>query len=243
MPIATRPVRSGRICLSNRAVPRHPRTGTEIKLTGGGQRVFLEVKLKSFGPSVMETYQATLDSSGYSSSDKGMLAPANESCPSADATGQTACQTAFGETGGFPSCVDVDPGAGTVFRCEPAWINSTRTDRILRLNSPLYAPDLSSPDFRWGGTAFSGQQIDDGSTYYGGSLVLDVPANAVGTFTIGFLQGDDISFMLDENSSLINPLLRTPARITVLCVNNAQCADTNPERLPIFSPSSPGVPV
>ncbi|MDO8629395.1 MAG: hypothetical protein Q7R41_02785, partial [Phycisphaerales bacterium] len=63
--------------------------GAEIRLSGGGQRVFLEVKLKSFAPSVLKTYQATLNSAGYTSGSVGTLAPALESCPSADATGNT----------------------------------------------------------------------------------------------------------------------------------------------------------
>ena len=42
-------------------------TGNEIKLTGGNQRVNLEVKLKGFAPHAMKTYQATLNCAGYSS--------------------------------------------------------------------------------------------------------------------------------------------------------------------------------
>mgnify|MGYP001610210421 FL=1 len=204
--------------------------GTEIRLTSGGQRVFLELKLKAFAPSVVKTYQATLNSAGYSSGAVGTITPALQSCPSANAAGNTACQTAFGDAGtGGSKCLDVDPGPGTVLQCEQAWINRTRTDWIfLGHDVAAAATDLSTLNYRWGAALFAPDAtIDDGSTFYGGGLAVDVPANAVGTFTIGFTPGTSISFMADENNFEINPLFLTPAKITVLCTNAAQCNDNN----------------
>lgn len=205
-------------------------SGTEIRLASGGQRVFLEVKLKAFAPSVVKTYQATLNSAGYSSGAVGTIAPAVQSCPSANSAGNTFCQTAFGEAGfGSSRCLDVDPGPGTVLQCEQAWINRTRTDWIFFGHDvAAAATDISTLNYRWGGALFPPDAtIDDGSTFYGGGLAVDVPADAVGTFTIGFTPGTSISFMSDENNFEINPLFLTPAKITVLCTNSDQCNDNN----------------
>lgn len=204
--------------------------GTDIRLTGGGQRVFIEVKLKGFAPSPLKTYQAQINCAGYSSGTTGVLAPAVVSCPSANAAGNTFCQNTFQDVGISSSrCVDVDPGAATVLQCEAAWINRSRTDWVFFGHDlAAAAVDTSTCSYRWGAALNPGDPtIDDGSTYYGGRLAIDVPANAVGTFTLQFVPGAGISFQSDENNLEINPLFLTPARVIVLCSNSAQCNDNN----------------
>lgn len=208
----------------------HTVVGNEIRLTGGGQRVFLEVKIKGFAPSPLKTYQATFNAAGYTSGTTGVLAATALSCPSANSAGNTFCQTAFGDTGsGSTRCIDVDPGAGVTLQCEPAWINRSRTDWVLFGHDiGAVAVDISSPNFRWGGTLNPGDPVtDDGSTYYAGRMAVEVPANAVGTFTLNFVPGEGVSFQADENNFEINPMLLTPGKITVLCTNAGQCNDNN----------------
>lgn len=208
----------------------HTIVGTEIRLTGGGQRVFLELKLRDFAPSPLKTYQAQFNCTGYSSGTTGVLTPAVLTCPSTGSTGNTFCQNAFGDVGiGASRCLDVDPGAPVVLRCENAWINRNRTDWVFfGRDLGAAATDTSTCSHRWGAALNPGDPaIDDGSLYYGGRMAVDVPANAVGTFTLGFIPGEGVSFQADENNLEINPLFLTPGRITVLCSNNAQCNDSN----------------
>lgn len=205
----------------------HSITGTEIRLTTGGQTVHIELKMKSWAPSALKTYQATLNSAGYTSGAAGTLAPPIITCPGIGPSGNAVCTTALGEAG--PRCLDMDPGPATVFQCEPAWINRTRSDWVFFGHDvAAAAADFSTLNYRWGSTLFTPDvAVDDGTTWYGGRYALNVPSNAVGTFTIGFVPGVGITFMADENNFDINPLLLTPARITVLCSSAAQCNDSN----------------
>ena len=201
--------------------------GREIQLTGGGQRVVMEVQLKDWAPRVLKTYQAQLNSAGYSSGASGTLAPAIQSCPALGSTGNNACAASFGDAG--TRCLDFDPGPAVLLQCEPAWINRFRTDwAFFGLDVAAVATDISTLNYRWGAAVFPGSEaVDDGTTRYGGRVMVDVPTDAVGTFTIGFIPGEAISFMQDENNELINPLLLTPGKITVLCTSSSQCDDDN----------------
>jgi len=207
---------------------QHTIVGTEIFIPSGAQRVFLEVKISDFAPRPLKTYQATLNSAGYATGTAGFLAAAIEPCPSQNLAGTNYCRTAFAESGiGASRCIDRDPSAGFLLQCEPAYINRSRTDWVFA-GTPVLDPCavcLESPNHRWGATTGAEVAIDDGSNYYAGSLVLDVPADAVGTFTIGFISGQGITFLADQNGSEIGPLTLTPARITILCSNDTQCDD------------------
>ncbi len=213
-----------------RASGTHTVVGNEIRLTGGGQRVIVEVKLKNYSPNALKTYQAQFNCAGYSSGTTGVLAPASLACPSANETGHTFCRNSYGEPAGLgsPRCADIDPGPAVDLRCGTAWLTRDRTDFVFfGLNVEASAVDISTCNYRWGGTLGGDLAFDGGTTYYGGSWAIDVPANAVGTFTIGFIPGSGITFMANENNEEINPLLVTPGRITVLCSNSAQCNDNN----------------
>lgn len=212
------------------ATGTHTIVGNEIRLTGGGQTVFVELKLVGFAPNPLKTYQAQYNCTSNSSGTTGVLTPAVLSCPSANSAGNTFCQNAFGDVGTASTrCVDVDPGAPVVLQCEPAWINRSRTDWVFFGHDlGAAAADISTCSFRWGAALNPGDPtIDDGTVYYGGRMALDVPANAVGTFTLHFVPGSGVSFMADENNFEINPLFLTAGRITVLCNNSAQCNDNN----------------
>lgn len=205
-------------------------TGTEIRLSPGGQRVFLEVKIRDFAPHFLKTYQGQLDSTGYQSGIAGILKLAIEPCASQSGPGHLFCQTTFGDIGlGGSRCLDVDPGLSYTLQCEPAWMNRSRTDWVLYGHdlSAAGAEPLATANYRWAGGLNPGDPVIDvdGSTYYGGSLALDVPADAAGTFTIGFIPGAGVTFLSDEDNIEIHPLVLTSAKITILCLNDAQCDD------------------
>ncbi len=193
----------------------HTITDNEIVLTGGGQRVFLEIFISGWAPSQLKTWQAMIDSSGYSSGLIGMLAPAVESCTMA-----SECVALFGTgaTCEYPPSVGVE--------CTAGFIDAGRTDYIFSCCANLPAVDLFTLDFRYGSTLFTTTISDPGVPQYGGTLVLDVPTGAIGTFTIGFKPQPD-SGLLDQSLQFITPLNLTPALITVQCSTNDDCDDGN----------------
>jgi hypothetical protein len=198
--------------------------GNEIRLTGVPQRVFLEIQLKSWTPNRLKTYQAQIDSAGYTSGTTGSLAPASQACAGDNDTGDAECVTAFGAGG---RC-DFPPETAPSF-CEPAWIARYRTDFVFANKSvAAFAVDLSSLNYRYVCVLNPpSSATDPGIAKYGGSLVLDVPAGATGTFTVGFIEGSGITFMADDANNEIAPLVSTPAKIAILCSTSANCNDSN----------------
>jgi len=76
----------------------------------------------------------------------------------------------------------------------------------------VYTGDL---DYMWGATLFVGTKADDAQTYYLGTLILEVPTNADGTYTIDFISGNTKTCMTDDIGQFILPLTLTPAFITI----------------------------
>ncbi|MGB2986800.1 MAG: hypothetical protein WBE26_13085, partial [Phycisphaerae bacterium] len=200
----------------------HSIVGNEIVLDNGGQRVFLEIFVADWDPDLngspkLRTWQVQIDSSGYTSAVTGTLAPATEAC---DTDGD--CETAFG-TGAL---CDVPPGAGV--ECTPGFIGSNRSDYVFAGLGTIDAVDMSGLDYIFGSTIFSAPfATDPGEPRYAGNLVLDVSADAMGTFTIGFVGGAS-SFLRDEGLVLIEPLDLVPGFITIACELDEDCDDDNP---------------
>ncbi len=208
----------------------HTILGTQIKLSSGGQRVFLEIKIKGFAPDILSRYQMKLNSAGYASGASGLLGPASQPCPGTGSAGNNFCRTTFNDSGvGASRCVDADIGPDILLQCEAAWINQTRTDWVMFGHGTVSVVDVSSPDYRWANAAFPGDEAtDNGSIFYAGALAVDVPSNAAGTFTIGFVLEE--TWLQNEGNppdNNITPLIVTSARITIMCNHNAQCDDGN----------------
>jgi len=205
-------------------------TGNEIRLTSG-QRVFLEVQLADWDPNFLRTYQAKIDAATYASGTKGMLAPAVLPCSGNNATGHAECAAAFAAG---TKC-NVPSGGG--FICEAGFIDRVRNPSPpalpwvffdVNIEVAVVAVDMSTPNFRYVAILNPGNAIpDDGNKKYGGDLVLDIPADATGTFTLRFEEGSNITFMADEESNefVLDPSI--PATIVVLCATNANCDDTD----------------
>ncbi len=192
----------------------HVISGNEITLTGGGQRVFLEILVSGWAPSPLKAWQAAIDSSGYSTGVTGTLGPATEPC-----TTDADCQAAFGPRA---TCT-----YGASDQCTPGFIDDTRADYIFFGTSELSAVDLYTLNFRYGSTLISPASINDpGFTTYAATLVLDVPVGAIGTFTIDFVPLPDTA-LYDPDLLFIWPLDIVPALITVTCETDADCDDNN----------------
>jgi hypothetical protein len=188
--------------------------GDEIILEGGGQRVSIDLYMSGWNPANLKAWQATLDSISYSSGLHGTLSPAYVACTAPD---NTPCETALG----VGSLCDVPPGSGVA--CTAGYIDSTRGDYVFFGLSELTGIDLSTLDYRYASTLLFGSVSDPGTARYAGTLVLDVPVGALGTFTITLKQ----ALMQDDLGGLITPLTLTPAVVTVLCVTDGDCDDGN----------------
>ncbi len=182
----------------------------EITLEGGGQRVLLEVFLDDGWPELLKAFEAGIDSVGYSSGLKGTLAP-----PVVDCTADpSVCAT---EIGSGSLC----PFPPTV--CPAGFIDTGRADYIFFGQVQLGAVDISTLNYRYGATLMGAPIPYPGGVWYLGSLVLDVPVGAMGTFTIEFIP-DPGTTLLDQNGQFI-PLTTHPALITVTCQSNEDCDD------------------
>jgi hypothetical protein len=188
--------------------------GDEITLLGGGQRVFLEIFVSDWDPEVLKVYQAAIQSTGYSSGSLGTIDPATEAC-----TVNADCVATFGNgaTCGY---------VGHANECTPGFIDNTRADYVFACCQDLPFVDVSTLDYRFGSTLVFDTLADPGVAKYAGTLVLDVPVGAVGTFTVGFKPLPD-SFMKNGSFLDILPLNLTPALITISCESNEDCADGN----------------
>jgi hypothetical protein len=125
----------------------------------------------------------------------GNLAPAMVSC-----TTSANCTAAFGEAKQIststcaqdPHCrASSPPFSGN--NCEAAYVNDTRPDWIFQsLVNPTSlcfatsGPPIINVSLLFFGTYF-GEMADGGLNYYGGTLVIDVPANARGLYRLEWL--------------------------------------------------------
>ena len=196
----------------------HTINGNEIILDAGGQRIFLEATIADWDPDqdgvpALKGFQLTLDSSGYASGIVGALGPAVESC-AVDAD----CEAALGP-GSTCTVPFVNPN-----ECTPAFLDLQRPDYVYACCASFPAIDLSVIDFRFGGGAILAGALDPGVPQYAGSLVLDVPIHAIGTFTLGF-KPPPATDLSDDNLISILPLDIIPARIIVPCALDTECDD------------------
>jgi hypothetical protein len=95
------------------------------------------------------------------------------------------------------------------------FIDTSRSDYVFYGMTALDAVYTGDLNYMWGATLLFGGKADDSQTHYLGTLILEAPANAKGTYTIEFLPGDTKSFMRDDGGQYIIPLILTPVLITI----------------------------
>jgi hypothetical protein len=89
-------------------------------------------------------------------------------------------------------------------------------------NTPTVS--CATADYSWGATSPECQSDDDPYLFcisspgwwYGGTLLLEVPVGATGTYNVGFMADDDLTFFNHCDGGLIPGLVRTSAQITVI---------------------------
>ena len=151
-------------------------SGNEFLLDSGGVRLWFEVRLEGWGGE-LGVWQATL-AAPFANGTGAELA-----LPVVTSTDRTECEALFG-TG-----ARVDRVTAT---CTAGFQNSRNPDFAINGIS-----GVSQADVAFGSAQLPGLsgEIDDGREYYGGTLVLDVPEGAAGTFVLGFETDLRLSFM------------------------------------------------
>lgn len=209
----------------------------EIFVTGG-QQVFLHIEGCAWDPDLdgstrIKTWQAIIDSGGYQTSRGDPLSPWNPECSSDEE-----CEALMGYD--WVSCDDHNYPLGG---CAPGFQDfnvdpgcASYGDHCLRLDLP--AVSLAAPNFAYGSTSlFSFGAEDDGLPHYAGTVALEVPADAVGTFTVPLIPTLPTSpygsFMKNMMNNAFIPLVAVrPARITVAqgcCLPNDVCTAHDPQ--------------
>jgi len=95
------------------------------------------------------------------------------------------------------------------------FINASRSDYVFYGMVQLDAVYTGDLNYMWGATLIVGTKTDDGQPYYFGTLILEIPTDASGTYTIDFIAGIDKTFMKDNNGQNILPIALTSALITI----------------------------
>ncbi len=185
-------------------------SGSTIHLLPGAQRITFDIRVAGWDPgqtgaTKLGLYQATIDSSGFSSGTNGVLifpyipisCGVDADCPNPDS---------------FDTCT-----GGVCKTSAELMVDESRLDFVFHGSRVLAASDIISPDPRLGVLPWDSidSATDNGTDRYAGTFILDVPADATGTFTIGFNQDLAFTFMADPNSISIPIALFTPAVVVV----------------------------
>jgi hypothetical protein len=215
-------------------------SGQTLFATPGAFRAFFNIQLEDWDPlangPLLHLWQVRVDGNGYLGENavppqSGCnIVPPVQTCPSANAAGHAVCVAAFGETGTL--CTNVSP-----LRCNWGFANRTRADWVHLADEPNVIADanlVTTSALMFGITTNPGSGTTDGGLlYYGGTVVADVPACALGRYTIPF--GASETYAGDEaNPTNFIPILEMVAAVVEIaplppeCQSNADCLDQDP---------------
>jgi hypothetical protein len=185
---------------------------TEAILRKGGEPIWMEFRWSDFDPGgtgiEIRAWEVDLDSSGYRNGLGGDLGVFRVAC-----TDNTPCVDQLGPA----STCNWPPQLGV---CTPGFIDVTRTDYIFNAAVvDLNAVAFSTPDFRYISTLLEPRQLPStGMETYAGTLVLEVPDTAKGTYTIG-IYPPPATGMIDSNGQFLPLLGLIPALIRIADCN------------------------
>jgi hypothetical protein len=213
--------------------------GQEIVVGSVPARVWLEIHITGWAPEILMEAQATVylvgqGGGGFSGAnalcddhparDAGHLGFGSVSCPSADLAGHNVCTAALSGACSprpvlctswdgvnppyFPAGLFCSPGFQNV--CHPRWPGAG--------DLAIWQVHIGSTNYRYTFAAYPQGVPPDLRPTYMGTLVLDIPATAKGTYTIGF--DDTQTLMLNHNPPGSNDIpisALIPAKITVPC--------------------------
>ncbi len=205
--------------------------GNEITMPSGGRYVFLELRISDWDPDdtgvQLFAFQWHISAGGYTNEFFVPVVRAELPCDS-----EADCDSAFGDAS------ECGPNLAPCFSdpcCTPSFIDESREDFVMFGEFTICSVDLSTPSTRAGCTAFL-QAVDDPEPFpeeglYAGTLIIDVPPDAKGTFTAPLLLPHNTA-LADQDSEFIAPLAVVGATVTIpagrCCYdleNSPQCAD------------------
>ncbi|MDO8629903.1 MAG: DUF4215 domain-containing protein, partial [Phycisphaerales bacterium] len=165
--------------------------GTEIRIPAGPQRLWFEVRIAGWVPRLLRSWQVVYG--------REMLQGINASPPNPGVDLTPAVQSCTADTDCVAAISGIVCGSGTsrcrTGFCEAVFQNKCDTEWIFTGVSEVSF--TSEPQIAFYGVAFAGQEIVDmGGEYYAGTLVIDVPASAAGTYQLTPWFG---LLLLDEN--------------------------------------------
>ncbi len=182
----------------------------EIFVPSGGTRVFVEVRIANWGPFNLKVFQVAIDPSGYLNATSS-IGPVFQPCSGSNSAGHAQCAAAFGAGS---RCSNTQSN-GTI--CDAGFQATTRPDWIGYGYSVISAVDTSTEAFRYGMTTQPPDSVEDlGGSRYAGTLVLNIPPAASGTFVVNLAPRD--TFLQDATVPVSNNIpieTLAPAIITV----------------------------
>lgn len=194
----------------------HTINGNQIILDGADQTVVLEIRIDNWDP--VTDVGVCLNGS--------LCSVSQQDCPS----GQ--CQQSNGLLQTYQVVVDgssyegvLDPVAlpldDMIEPGNPEWIFAGST--------ALRTANTTTDDFLLGALVLtSGDAVAyAGEDKYCATLTIDVPAGAVGSYTINLIANPNQTFARDTMATPIVPVNLAPAIISIACQTNADCNDSN----------------
>lgn len=187
--------------------------GNEITFASAGVRVWFDLHFGGWAPSLLNTWQAGIDPDDYGSGPGAPLMPAVQPCH--------ANSDCLGTMGPGCQCRSGFCGSG--------WQDVTRSD--FEIQYGLSAVNDMTLAYRFGSTLHilpPGDQPveDEGITYYGGTLAIDVPVTAAGVYEFQLLT-DNTTFLYDESGNYV-PLTYPSIRLSfpsACCSDAGVCSD------------------
>ncbi len=195
-----------------RATGSHYVVGNEIFLETAGQLVFLEAYVwgwdpGGFGTPRVRTAHWAVGNPSFFNDWPGQLSLARPVCEQDEF-----CEALFENS--FTRCAS--HGNETFKRCEGAFHDQSRADWFFaayagEAGSAFWACNNSSPDFVACGGGIDRDYpgvADNGTVYYVGTAVIEIPPDAYGTFAFSF---DRDSFLQDESEPVAQTIALTSA--------------------------------
>ncbi len=213
-------------------------SGQTLLATPGAFRAYFHVQLEDWDPTangpLLHVWQTRLDGNGLLGANAVPvqagcdIVPPVVACPSINPAGHAVCAAAFGESG--PLC------SSSPLRCEWVFFNRTRSDWVFLPFEPdvIAAANLVSSSAFFGAVpTVPGGSTDGGLLYYGATVAYDVPACALGQYTIPLVAADTFAAdaAVPSNNIPILELVSAVVDIAPLppeCVSNADCDDLDP---------------
>jgi|GEM_PF-3163755 len=209
------------------ATGAHNIAGQEITLDGPNQQVTVHMELSGWDPDtnndpLLGAFQGSIAPTGYSSGTGVDLNPLGWPGTPSDGAFQALNLCTVNQVpdpSGIP-CISAPDCPQNEF-CIPnqRWVFNGL--------SYINAVSTASLQYEYVASAQAGGKADDGGTFYLGTLIVEVPSGASGTYTIAFDASPTATFLQDDGAVPITPITTVPLLITVLCQSNADCDDSN----------------